>query len=363
MAPSIKKTLFLLILLLTIILILNNQTGVGIQSNINPISINKKDSLQSLKSQHNISEITGLVFYGRRSSVKILLRYLEINLKKNGGILDKVIFAVHTPIKEDIDFIQEFVSKNNASYEIKIYPITIAHEKSYFKELYSTLNNNDIVFKIDDDIVFIANGTFELMLKEYLKRNDFILSANVINHSQLSYVHARQRAILPFYEVKPYNWIKAENISEIDDTIVFNSTYAAYSSWWRNGKFAAVARESFLYHAYNNSLDAYKFSIWDFNSVGYHERVRINFIIFWGKNANKLAESKAFTDETYLSIDMPKKLKKHTISLGSTLVAHFSYWVQIGYLSKTNILEKYDNFSLHYLNSSNTVSQIENFLL
>ena len=358
MAPSSKKTLFLLILLLTIILILNNQTGVGIQSNINPISINKKDALQSLKSQHNISEITGLVFYGRRSSVKILLRYLEINLKKNGGILDKVTFAVHTSIKEDIDFIQEFVRKNNDSYEIKMYPIT-----NYFKELYSTLTNNDIVFKIDDDIVFIANGTFELMLKEYLKRNDFILSANVINHSQLSYVHARQRAILPFYEVKPYNWIKAENISEIDDTIVFNSTYGAYSSWWRNGKFAAVAHESFLYHAYNNSLDAYKFSIWDFNSVGYHERVRINFIIFWGKNANKLAESKAFTDETYLSIDMPKKLKKHTISLGSTLVTHFSYYVQIGYLSKTNILEKYDNFSLHYLNSSNTVSQIENFLL
>jgi hypothetical protein len=358
MAPRIKKTLFLLILLLTIILILNNQTAVGIQSNINPISINKKDALQSLKSQYNISEIIALVFYGRRSSVKILLRYLEINLKKNGGILDKVTFAVHTSIKEDIDFIQEFVRKNNDSYEIKMYPIT-----NYFKELYSTLTNNDIVFKIDDDIVFIANGTFELMLKEYLKRNDFILSANVINHSQLSYVHARQRAILPFYEVKPYNWIKAENISEIDDTIVFNSTYGAYSSWWRNGKFAAVAHESFLYHAYNNSLDAYKFSIWDFNSVGYHERVRINFIIFWGKNANKLAESKAFTDETYLSINMPKKLKKHTISLGSTLVTHFSYYVQIGYLSKTNILEKYDNFSLHYLNSSNTVSQIENFLL
>jgi hypothetical protein len=94
--------------------------------------------------------------------------------KKNGGILDKVLFAVHTPIQEDIDFIQEFVGKNNDCFEIKMYPITIAHEKSYFKELNSTLNDNEIVFKIDDDIVFIANGTFELMLKEYLKRNDFI---------------------------------------------------------------------------------------------------------------------------------------------------------------------------------------------
>jgi hypothetical protein len=169
-----NKSLFLLIILLTIILILNNPNDIEIQRIINPISINKKGALEFLKAQHNISEIIALVFYGRRSSVKILLRYLEINLKKNGGILDKVKFIVNKAKKEDIDFIQEFVGKNNDSYEIKMYPIRKPNERSNFKQYYSTLNDNDIVFKIDDDIVFIANGTFELMLKEYLKRNYFI---------------------------------------------------------------------------------------------------------------------------------------------------------------------------------------------
>jgi hypothetical protein len=63
MPTSINKSIFLLILLLTIILILNNQNGIRIQSNVSPISINKKDALESLKTQHNISEIKALVFY------------------------------------------------------------------------------------------------------------------------------------------------------------------------------------------------------------------------------------------------------------------------------------------------------------
>jgi hypothetical protein len=79
MVNNINKSLFLVLPVLTIILMLNNLNGVGIQRINNPISINKKDALELLKSQYNISEIIALVFYGRRNSVKILLRYLEIN--------------------------------------------------------------------------------------------------------------------------------------------------------------------------------------------------------------------------------------------------------------------------------------------
>ena len=180
--------IFTLISLLIIILIgnfyLNNKKNLILQHN----RILKHSTINSLKKQNNISEIIGLVFYGRRNSVKILLRYLDINLRKNGGILDKVIFAIHTNVKEDLDYIETFVGKNNQYYKMNRYRLEGGHVSSYFKELYSACNNNDIVFKIDDDILFIANGTFELMLTEYLKRKDFILSANVINHCQL-YIH------------------------------------------------------------------------------------------------------------------------------------------------------------------------------
>ena len=92
--------------------------------------------------------------------------------------------------------------------------------------MYTIIYNNDLVFKMDDDVVFISNGTFEKMLEEYLTKSHFILSANVVNHPQLSYVHARLRAILPFYEVKDFQWEKSKNSSEeIDNTIAMGADY------------------------------------------------------------------------------------------------------------------------------------------
>ena len=325
----------------------------------NADKISKQDALRALKEEYKINEIIALVFYGRTDSVSILIRYLDINLRKNGGVLDKVIFAVHTNVVEDLNFIQNFTEKNNEFYKKVNHPVGKSHIKSYFKHLYHSCKNNDIVFKIDDDIVFIQNGTFELMLKEYLENKHFVLSANVINHAHLSYVHARQKAILPFYETKKYVWEKAQNITELDDTLVFDSTYSTYSTWWSNGRQAAIALESFLYHAYNNNLNVYRFRVWDFNSVGYTERVRINFIIIWGQYVNKLNQSKSFTDETYITIDMPKLLKKHTLSLGSALVVHFAYYNQIRYLKNTGILKKFNDFSFYYLNNSNTVKPVD----
>ena len=106
------------------------------------------------------------------------------------------------------------------------------------------------------------------MLEEYLTKNHFILSANVVNHPQLSYVHARLRAILPFYEVKEFQWKKSKNSSdEIDDRLAMAADYGPMSKWWQNSKLAAIAHESLLYHANNENLDVYDFKIWDFNTV------------------------------------------------------------------------------------------------
>ena len=320
-------------------------------NNENLFNKRNNSELIALKLKHNITQIIGLVFYGRKNLVKILIRYLDLNLKINGGILDKIVFAVFTNDQEDLNFIYNFTNRNSQFYESVRYNRDPRKRKT-FKQLYASCQDNDIVFKIDDDIVFIKNGTFEKMLDEYLTGNHYILSANVINHSQLSYVHTRLRAILPFYEIKPYTWVIAENTTVIDDTVVFNSTYSAYSKWWKEGRYAAVAHESFFYHAYNNNLEIYNFGTWDFNSVGYHERVRINFIISWGRNLNRMVHAKAFSDETYLTIEMPKILKIHTISLGGTLVSHLAYRLQFLYLLKTNILEKYDEFSLKYTYNS-----------
>ena len=77
-----------------------------------------------------------------------------------------------------------------------------------YKEAYTNLNADDLIFKIDDDVVFISNGTFERMLEAYLTNDLLILSANVVNHPILTYVHSKLGAILPFTEIKNYTFIK-----------------------------------------------------------------------------------------------------------------------------------------------------------
>jgi hypothetical protein len=170
----------------------------------------KKFSLEKYMKQRNIRNIIALVFYGRENSVSILLKYLEKNLKSNGGILDKIIFAIKTDKIEDIKYLDKYL-KNKGKHEFERH--NFSANKDY-KEAYTNLNADDLIFKIDDDVVFISNGTFERILEAYLKNDLLILSANVVNHPILTYVHSKLGAILPFTEIKNYTFIKMENATE-----------------------------------------------------------------------------------------------------------------------------------------------------
>ena len=198
----------------------------------------------------------------------------------NGGILDKVLIAVNTDDKDDIKFLDEHLDNNNFYFK-KTFNVS-----GNYKQLYTILDDDDLIFKMDDDIVFISNGTFEKMVVEYFKNEHFILSANVINHPFLSTTHLTLRAILPFYQSNEFSFKKSENKSEeIDKTLAWG--IKDFRTWWNNGSLAAIAHESLLYNVYNNNIDVYDFKIYDFNTISYN-RWSINFILSRGKKFNKI---------------------------------------------------------------------------
>jgi hypothetical protein len=133
-----------------------------------------------------VNNTYAVVFFGRRRQTEILLRYLEKSVKANGGVLDKIVFAVKTSKKEDLEYLDEIMVQKKPYIERIMFAAT-----GHFREIYAGMNDNDLVFKIDDDVVFIANGTFEKMIQEYMSNQLLFLSANVVNHPLLSYVHAR----------------------------------------------------------------------------------------------------------------------------------------------------------------------------
>ena len=297
------------------------------------------------KENYPINNTYALVFFGRRAQTQILMRYLVKNLKINGGVLDKIVFAVKTEKKDDLEYLDSIMRQNKTYYK----EIRFSNTKNY-REVYLAIEDNDLVFKIDDDIVFISDGTFERMLEEYSKNNHLFLSANIVNHPLLSHVHARMMAILPYDHVSEFKWMKSTNKSDLDSTECKHGEYGPFSKWWNNPKCTALVHESFLYHAKNNELSVYDFKKWDFHQMGY-ERWSINFVLMRGVIVNKM--KKMFPnmddDEIAISQEMPKILSKHCLSFGSAIVVHFSYYPQIEFLQKTNFLERYDNLSKLYL--------------
>lgn len=305
--------------------------------------------IDAYKKKYKIKNIVACIFYGRKIYTNILFRYLDKNLRKNGGILDEIVILYHLQRKKVNITIEESYLKKYLSEHTDGYRLVKFYGVASFKRLYTALQDNDLIFKIDDDIVFISNGTFENMVEEYLNKSHFILSANVINHHTFSMIHSQRKLMQDFYERPDKTWVKTEtkSVKSYSKNCITSSI-----SWIVNPKCVAIAHESFLYNIYKNkfNLDAYNFKLHDFHRFGYNAW-RINFILFKGVLFNKI-HSMVGSDENILSQILPMSKKKHCYGIGSAVVAHFSYstYQQIQYLSKTNILEKYYNLSFNYFN-------------
>jgi hypothetical protein len=311
-----------------------------------------KVRIEALKAKYKIRNIIAYVFYGRREFTKILFRYLDSNLRINGGILDKILLIDHLLGSEKVEnkkYLTEYLAKHKTGYEL-VEPIG-DHQ---FTQLYSILHDDDLVFKIDDDTVFISNGTFENMVEDYLKNDRFITSANVINHHTFSAIHRNMNIYVPFTELDNNTWIQGEPVKKHNETTSFEMCMTQKLHNWRdNPKCSALAHENLLYHVYRNkfNLTLYDFKIYDINSLNY-KPWRVNFILFKGNvlNKMKIKYQNISSDEDIITQYLTRDSKKHSYSIGSAVVSHFAYstYGNYKYLTTTNLLSKYKKLSIDY---------------
>jgi hypothetical protein len=105
----------------------------------------KQKRIESYKIKHKIGNISACIFYGRRMYTEILLRYLNLNLKINGGILDKIVILKNLqPTKVNLttetEFLNNYLSTHREGYELI--------ESSSFKRLYSAFPDDDLFSKL-----------------------------------------------------------------------------------------------------------------------------------------------------------------------------------------------------------------------
>ena len=149
-------------------------------------------------------KVIGLVFFGRRELVEVLDCYLQRNLKANGGLLDEVIFVVHTDIQEDLDYLETLVPRRAeySKYEVK-------GTYRWLAGSWEPVTDPDAVYvKIDDDVIYFSDNAISSVVKRITDNpHSFAVSANVVNNPALSWVHSHMGVYYPYWPVgsmKPF---------------------------------------------------------------------------------------------------------------------------------------------------------------
>jgi hypothetical protein len=114
---------------------------------------------QSSRDQRSIADVkvAVYVFYGRKASFSITNIYLQRNLRKNGGIIDSVLFCPNTNVPEDLEYLQTLLVENPGVYASTDHEYDDAFKKGrLYGRFYTLMSDPDTVYvKLDDDIVYI----------------------------------------------------------------------------------------------------------------------------------------------------------------------------------------------------------------
>lgn len=329
-------------------------------------------------------KVIGLVFYGRKEFVEVLDCYLKRNLVENGGIMDEVIFAVHTDIEHDLEYLDQLVN-STAGYT------KYQQEKEYESLVgsWEKVERGNIYIKIDDDVVYFEEDAIASIVKRMVENpHYFAVSANSINNPALSWIHYGLGVYEPYLpELNPppaeesqtnswrasqlplwtgpayfkfntsepapfagHRWLPVPpQIWDIDSTPASALRFDSFGPGWTDWSIAAQTHYSFLQHVEENCLWRYKFNIWDYH----YYRLSINFIGFWGDDIVDAFPFPSGDDEEYLTIIRPRELGRHVIVDGTALSVHFAFGPQrqqkdsqdAGGLYHTDLLNRYKAYA------------------
>lgn len=326
---------------------------VATEDPLRPACITVDDPYDDLKE----AKIYALVYYGRRSYVDILNAYLERNLRSNGGVLDGVIFAMVKYTMEDMNYLIMLQRRNPKSYIIPWHM-----EGGAWDVIWRLADEPGAYYiKIDDDVVFIADGAIPDMIREKRRGRFLFVSANVVNHGILSAVHQEMSSI-PHLEKPPLEAGRTNQEQKLGPwrykgEVMVDPSYRIEHTFysdcvWRRWDCAALVHESLLFRLEQNSSCLFPFGIFDFHAHGYETMSdglgrsidwNDNFFAFQHEDFNDIDwVGVAMDDERQMSTLHPKQRGEHAGALGSAIIAHWTFSIQEkGLLGNTTLLERY----------------------
>ena len=342
-------------------------------------------------------KIIGLVFFGRKSRVDILRCYLERNLVDNGGWLDEIHWVKNTDNKQDLAYLDEILASSPRYKQMELEGIGFVG----YGEAWSKLEPGNLYVKIDDDVVWFADDTIPRIVSMKLAHPEYLLvSANMINSPLMGWVHYHMGALHPYlpefidhktspsifdlarhtqkpwtyysypdwtgpedyyfgtFQEPPYEghrWLRLPDDSNMHRTPVSEIEYKTWGTGLKSWAIAAQEHYSFLENLANDDLHLYKMGSATTSSLhnkndrygkpwfSIDQRLSINFIALW---ANDVLDNLPMdtVDEEWLTLNLPKKLKRKVAVNTDALAVHFTFGTQ-GKVESTDLLSRYADFA------------------
>jgi hypothetical protein len=350
-----------------------------------PVQYGRSDSAALLESFHSRGgRVTAFIFYGRRRYVSALWPYLLAARRSGGsGLLSRVIFVANTHDKEDLVWL-DALQAAHADYVLVQQPERVVTQSqnnadycALYREVGSGEKGKQLVIKIDDDVVYVAQDALRNLVAAKLRAQHLLfVSANVVNHPLLAHVHQRV-GLLDAADVESMvstpEEAKTEDLKLLPDTWSFDYSTFSGDGWCaqpltrlflcassdarclplrRQSGAHALLQHRLLLHRLRTlgeaaTVSLYNaFRLWDFDAQGYGTgRWSINCFVYDPADlaAMDLEQCReAQDDENYLSNVYPGIVGKHCGATADALVAHAAYFKQREWLEEhSSVIEDY----------------------
>lgn len=299
-----------------------------------------RDRVKGLKAETGYS-VTAVVFWGRRRYVVILAQYLERNLVANGGVVDKILLLTGAPVHQsDAGSTRDIIQSLQDKYPGSVSEVSMC--KDIFGCAFNEILTDDrtVYVKLDDDTLFIKDGTFEHLVYENLGNAGYLFYApNIVNHNFGNGVQRFAGAYPPESFHWPVLGYNNNSVPLFDEEDVVGMLWGSQADNFR----ASQAHEAFITNVAMGRLDVYTYDHWNMHEcIGARPQAGI-FPIHsedgnnrWSINAMAWMRSRVAAypamppdDEPTISIRWPAKLAPHRVGfVGEALVVHHALWTQ-----------------------------------
>ena len=288
---------------------------------------------------------TLVVYTGRWKFIRISFPYVYRELRRNGGVLDRVWFMMMDYDLETHSNLIELTKVANRILEQNVFELRYMgkapgkppRKKTYYPapyyEMFAEMNTNcsNRYFKMDDDVVYIHPGTFKNMIESKNSHQCFIHFANTVTNWRCNIKHQ---------ELGVYNTSKKVNPKNLK----FESHPFAKCGW-KSTECAELALRTFLHYYHQGELDKYLFDGLEL----LHRRKRFSINLFMLDkdliNIKALHEVGAIEedDERWWTVTYSGKFKQPNCIVGGGLVVHFSYYITYQKMLQLSLLDEFES--------------------